>query len=209
MEHTVCDDVTVYVLTGGKSERMGMDKALLRLPSGETMMEHAIAVGASVAREVCIVGPRERYAAYAWAGRIVEDRFPGQGPLAGIHAALKESQTEWNVMMAVDMPLVTTSLLGWMIARAKECGATVTVAETGGRTQTLLGVYRREFAEVAEQALKERRNKIEPLYQQVTTRIVGEAELREAAFGVELFGNCNTMEEMNRLFAVARSQGSE
>src|SRR4051794_41764780 len=93
VEKPVCDDVTVFVLTGGKSERMGSDKALLRLPSGETLLERALAVGASGARETRIAGSRGKYAGFAWAGEIVEDLYPGQGPLAGIQAAVGASGT--------------------------------------------------------------------------------------------------------------------
>jgi molybdenum cofactor guanylyltransferase len=200
VEKPVCDDVTVFVLTGGKSERMGSDKALLRLASGETLLERALAVGASVARETRIVGSREKYATYAWAGEIVEDLYPGQGPLAGIHAALRVSTTEWNVVMAVDMPLVSGELLAWVIAKAKDSGAVVTVPRvTGGRYETLCGVYRKEFGAVAETALREARNKIDPLYGQVKMRVLEPDEMAAAGFGPELFENCNTKEDLQRV----------
>jgi molybdopterin-guanine dinucleotide biosynthesis protein A len=203
VEKPVCDDVTVFVLTGGKSERMGSDKALLRLPSGETLMERALAVGASVARETRIVGAREKYAAYAWAGEIVEDLYPGQGPLAGIQVALKTSATEWNVVMAVDMPLVSGKLLAWLVERAKESGAVVTVPRAkAGRYETLCAVYRKEFCAVAEAALREARNKIDPLYALVNVRVLEPEEMAAAGFGAELFENCNTKEDLQRVLGV-------
>jgi molybdopterin-guanine dinucleotide biosynthesis protein A len=203
VEKPVCDDVTVFVLTGGKSERMGSDKALLTLPSGEALLERALAVGASVARETRIVGSREKYAAYAWAGEIVEDLYPGQGPLAGIQAALKSSATEWNVVMAVDMPLVSGELLGWLIAQAKQSAAVVTVPRAkGGRYETLCGVYRKEFGGVAEAALREARNKIDPLYAQVKMRVLEPDEMAAAGFGPGLFENCNTREDLQRVLGL-------
>jgi molybdopterin-guanine dinucleotide biosynthesis protein A len=202
MEHPVCEDVTAFVLTGGRSERMGSDKALLTLPDGETLLEHAMALGASVAREVCLVGPRERYASYAWAGKIVEDVYPGRGPLAGIHAALRASSTEWNLIVAVDTPLLTSALLRWLIDRAKESsGAVVTLPRVNGQWQPLCAVYRREFGALAQSALEEGRYKIDLLYRAVQTRVLEEDELRAAGFGAELFGNLNTMEEMKNLLA--------
>ena len=198
--------MTVFVLTGGKSERMGSDKALLRLPTGETLLERALGVGASVARETRIVGSREKYAAYAWAGEIVEDMYPGQGPLAGIQAALKSSATEWNVVMAVDMPLVSGELLGWLIEQAKKSSAVVTVPRAkGGRYETLCAVYRREFAVVAEAALREARNKIDPLYAQVKTRVLEPDEMKTAGFGPEHFENCNTKEELQKVLGAGAS----
>lgn len=194
--------MTVFVLTGGRSERMGTDKALLQLPTGETMLEHAMALGASVAREVCVVGPLERYASYAWAGKIVEDVFPGRGPLGGIHAALSNTRTDWNLIFAVDMPLLTAALLRWLVDRAKEYEAVVTIPHAGGRLQTLCGVYRREFGAEAQKGLEAGLNKIDSIYTRVSTRVIEEDELRAVAFGPELFANCNNMDEMRKLLGI-------
>src|SRR5689334_16554621 len=113
--HSAAPDVTAFVLTGGKSTRMGEDKAGLRLPSGMTLLEHALATCGAVAGQVGIVGPRTRYASYAWAGEIVEDIFPDRGPLGGIHAALSVTQTDWNIMLAVDVPGASAMLLRWLL----------------------------------------------------------------------------------------------
>lgn len=181
---------------------MGTDKALLQLPTGETMLEHAMALGASVAREVCVVGPLERYASYAWAGKIVEDVFPGRGPLGGIHAALSNTRADWNLIFAVDMPLLTAALLRWLVDRAKEYEAVVTIPHAGGRLQTLCGVYRREFGAEAQKELEAGLNKIDSIYTRVSTRVIEEDELRAAAFGPELFANCNNMDEMRKLLGI-------
>lgn len=201
MDGSGSEAVTAFVLTGGKSERMGSDKALLQLPDGQTMLEHALALGASVAGETRIVGPRGRYAQFAWAGSLIEDVFAGKGPLGGIHAALSSSTTEWNLVLAVDAPLITRELLQWLVRRAQASNTTVTVPRIGGRLQTLCAVYRKNFGEVAQRALEQDRNRIETLYGEVTTEVVDEAELRGEGFGPELFANCNTAEDLKQLFA--------
>src|SRR5512146_799952 len=108
--HRAQSDVTAFILAGGRSERMGQDKATMRLASGRTLLENALAVTGTIAGQVGIVGPRQKYAAHAWVGEIVEDAFPDRGPLAGIHAALAKTTTEWNVILAVDLPGVTAAL---------------------------------------------------------------------------------------------------
>lgn len=198
--HPVAKDVTAFILTGGKSERMGRDKAAIETPQGGTLLERAIATAATVAGQVAIVGPRERYAGYAWAGEIVEDMYAGRGPLAGIHAALTSSQTEWNIVLAVDLPFVTPELLSWMLRQARASNAQVTVAQDGGRLHPLCAVYRKDFSAVANGALEAGRNKIDAAFVTADTRIVTEQELRQAGFETRLFANVNTPEELAQAF---------
>ena len=85
---------------------------------------------------------------------MVEDVFRECGPLGGIHAALRASAAELNLMLAVDVPFVSAGLVEFLIARARGSAALVTVARAGGRWQPLCAVYRREFADAAEKALQ-------------------------------------------------------
>ena len=199
--HPVQPDVSAFVLTGGKSERMGNDKALLRLPSGTTLLEHALAVASAVAGEVGIVGPKQRYGTYAWAGEIVEDIFPDRGPLGGIHAALSASQTDWNVMLAVDLPQVTSDLLLWMLKMARAAGKEVTVASVAGGLHPLCGVYRKSFKARAEEGLQAGRNKVAANFDPASLRVISEEEVRAAGFSPEMFTNVNTPEEFQKLTA--------
>ena len=64
----------------------------------------ALDLARSVTFDVRIVGSQEKFAPFA---PVVEDIFPDCGPLGGIHAALRASSTELNMMLAVDMPFVS------------------------------------------------------------------------------------------------------
>jgi molybdopterin-guanine dinucleotide biosynthesis protein A len=197
--HPVQPDVTAFILTGGKSERMGQDKALLRLPSGTTLIEHALGVASAIAGQVGIVGPRERYAGYAWAGEFVQDIFPERGPLGGIHAALTTTTTEWNVILAVDLPRMTTDALRWMLSIARQSGAEVTVPDTSGQLHPLCGIYRKNFKARAEDALKQGKNKVAACFDPKSLRVVSEEEVRAGGFEPGIFINVNTAEEFQKL----------
>jgi molybdopterin-guanine dinucleotide biosynthesis protein A len=197
-QHPALPDVTAFILTGGKSERMGRDKAFLRLPSASTLLENALAVVSAVAGEVGIVGPKQRYGIYAWAGEIVEDVFPERGPLGGIHAALSVTQTEWNIFLAVDLPGVNADLLHWMLQQAREAGKQVTVALVSGGLHPLCGIYRRSFKERAEEALLQDHNKVDASFDPDSLRILTEEEVRAAGFTPEMFRNVNTPEEFQK-----------
>ena len=121
--------------------------------------------------------------------------YRDRGPLGGIHAALASSAAELNLILAVDVPFVSRDFLQYLLKRARESEAIVTVPRAARGLQPLCGVYRRSFVEVAEQALREGRNKIDELFRLVETRVVEEHELAEAGFSVEMFQNLNTPEE--------------
>lgn len=186
--------VRAFVLAGGKSSRMGSDKAFLRLGE-ETLLSRALKLAGAVASEVCIVGDAKKFAVF---GQVVEDVYRERGPLGGIHAALSGSTTELNLMLAVDLPFVTQELLQYLLSRALESGAMVTVPRTGSRFQPLCAVYRRGFAEVAEQSLLEGKNKIDSLFARVETCVIEENELLRAGFSEQMFRNLNTPEELEK-----------
>lgn len=193
-------DITAFILAGGKSTRMGADKAFVVL-EGLTLLERALELARCVTPDVRIVGDVVRFAAFA---PMVEDIFRDCGPLGGIHAALRSSPSELNLMLAVDVPFVSAGFLQYLIGRARvSASATVTVANAGGRWQPLCAVYRRGFAEAADQALRAGRNKIDELFEMVRTESIDEEELKSAGFSPEMFRNLNTPQELAEASATA------
>jgi molybdopterin-guanine dinucleotide biosynthesis protein A len=100
------------------------------------------------------------------------------------------------VVLAVDLPFVSSALLHFLVARARDGGAVVTVPRAGKGWQPLCAVYRRAFANAAETALREGRYKIDALFDQALTRPVKEVDLRTAGFSSQAFRNLNTPEEL-------------
>jgi molybdopterin-guanine dinucleotide biosynthesis protein A len=188
------DDVTAFVIAGGKSIRMGKDKAFLEF-KGRILLARALELAAVVTEDVRIVGDPRKFAAF---GRVIEDIYRERGPLGGIHAALKSSSTELNLMLAVDLPLVEQNFLKYLVSAARETKTVVTIPRTSDGMQPLCAVYRREFAEVAEQALGQGKNKIDALFTEAETRVVGPEELSQAGFSSQMFRNLNTREEFEK-----------
>ena len=187
------DGLNGFVLAGGQSSRMGADKAMLEL-WGRTLLKQALETVSKVASQVWILGSREKFGKF---GHVIEDEFPAHGPLGGIHAALRASERDLNLILAVDMPFVEARFLGYLAEEAIRAAAMITIPRTAGGWQPLCAVYRREFAEVAEFALRAGNNKIDPLFGQVPLRVVEEVELKERDFAVEMFRNLNTPEDLS------------
>jgi molybdenum cofactor guanylyltransferase len=188
----MADDLSAFVLAGGKSTRMGRDKATLPL-AGRTLLETALAAARSVTQKVFILGSPELYGAY---GEAIADIFPGCGPLGGIHAALQHSPTDLNLILAVDTPFLSHQLLNYLVERARESQATITAPEINSYPQPLCAVYTQAFLPIAEQALRAGNYKIVPLFPSGRTLVIPESELARFAFTAEMFENLNTPEEL-------------
>jgi len=189
---TIQPGSTGFILAGGKSSRMGADKAFLEL-GGKTLLERARGLVADVCGKVAIVGDRARFGPDA-----IEDIFPDSGPLGGIHAALTATRSDLNLVLAVDTPFLEPKFLRWMLHRAATTHAIVTVPRLAAGYQPLCAVYRRSFKGFAEEALKNGKFKIDPLYAKVRTCPVADAELNQLAFDSRMFDNLNTRAEFER-----------
>jgi len=187
-------DFSGFVLAGGRSSRMGSDKAFLEF-NGRTLLARALDLLQRLTPEVYIVGPAAKFAA---CGPVIEDIYTGRGPLAAIHAALSSSPTELNLMLAVDLPFVTASLLRFIVECAQAADAMVTVPRIAGGYQPLCAVYRRDFGSLAQAALESGHNKIDALFSAAKTRVLEESELRRFAFEAGMFENLNTPEDLRR-----------
>lgn len=130
-----------FVLAGGRSTRMGTDKALLRY-SGRPLIEHAIDLLKAAGVAPHIVGVRPDLAAFA---PVIEDLHPGCGPLGGIEAGLAASNSEANLFLPVDLPLLPPVFFRHLLQRASITGACATIPTLRGRPEPLCAVYRREL----------------------------------------------------------------
>jgi molybdopterin-guanine dinucleotide biosynthesis protein A len=193
MENASAGDVTAFILAGGKSTRMGVDKAFVDY-EGRTLLARALDLARSVTPDARIVGSQEKFAPFA---PVVEDVFRDCGPLGGIHAALRASLAELNLMLAVDTPFVSGAFLQYLITQARGAPeAAVVVPRVDGGWQPLCAIYRREFAGAAENALRAGRNRIDLLFDLVKSKVLEEKELEGAGFPHAIFRNLNTLEEL-------------
>ncbi len=197
-------DLTAFILAGGHSRRMGRDKAFLQL-AGRSLLDRAVEVAGAICPTVRIVAPQQKFLTVA---RTIEDVFPDCGPLGGIHAALTSTSTELNLFLAVDLPFVEKNFLAFLITQASQVSALVTVPQAGKGFQPLCAVYRRDFREAAERALKKKKNKIDALFSEVETRIISEPEITRMGFSVKMFQNLNTPEEFAKAEELFEESGS-
>src|SRR5712692_5293052 len=141
--------VAGYVLAGGGSTRFGRDKALAEV-GGTPMLERMIELLQSVTKQVKIVAARSKYAAFG--AELVEDRWPGEGPLGGIITALEDAaksaaRREWNLIVSCDLPFLTADWLRFLDERAAKSNALALLPHSAGGPEPLCACYRTAAAE--------------------------------------------------------------
>ena len=103
--------ISGFVLAGGRSSRMGRDKALISL-AGKPLIEHAVLKLRRICVDVRILSNDAALAAFA---PVLPDIHPNCGPIGGIEAALTCTAHDWNMFLPVDMPLLPAALLNLWI----------------------------------------------------------------------------------------------
>ena len=193
------NDATAFVLAGGQSSRMGSDKALLPW-AGETLLVRALTIARDTCGQVMICGSRSRYGKF---GKVIEDTEPGRGPLSGIQSALHATQTELNLILSVDLPLMQAAFLRWLLEQAGVGEQSITAPEALGTLQPLCAVYNRQACDIVDTAIGEGDLKVTRLFRRVSARIIGEHEIRAAGFDPSIFTNVNTPQDYESLLTLS------
>lgn len=180
-------DITVQIMLGGLSTRMGRDKALVTL-GGKTLLERAVerwqGYGAGLQLSV---GPAERAVLVPDGIPAVADLYPERGPLGGLQAGLCACDTPLLLLVAVDSPFLgpeQADLLLDAIGEADACVYTL-----NGRPQPLFGLYKRGCRTAAESLILRGDNRMRALLDECRTVYV---PTEEAA----MFRNLNTPGEL-------------
>jgi molybdopterin-guanine dinucleotide biosynthesis protein A len=159
---------------------MGRDKARLPFRGGTLASAVANAVREAAGSAILVGNPE--------LGGI-PDLYPGEGPLGGILTALHHSSSEWNLIVACDLPEITPALLTRLLDAAEHSGCDVLLPRTpGGRDQPLCAVYRRSARETIEA-------RFQAGIRKVTTGLEGLAVDHLEVSEVLQFQNVNTPED--------------
>lgn len=133
-------EITGIILAGGKSQRMGTDKGLLLL-NGKPFITHIYeALKPIVGDSIIVVSSNADYDTFGYTR--IEDLIADKGPVGGLYTALKQSKTKCNLVLSVDVPLVSTELIKWLVDNHDD-SYLVTQVQAGEKVSPLVAVYDR------------------------------------------------------------------
>ncbi len=199
--------MTGLVLVGGRSSRMGQDKALLPFGGRPLVQRVAMAV-ARACRPVWIVGgggaAGEGHPCRDLGFPLIRDRFKGRGPAAGLHAGLLASETLWNFVCACDLPFMSPRVIE--VLKRYAVGTkydAVAATAGGGRWEPLVACYSRLALGAVEPLLSRGNPSLSDVLGRVRVRTVSREELERVDPDGRAFLNLNTPEEYQRALALA------
>lgn len=181
---------TAYILAGGKSKRLGRDKLYVSFGS-ETLLERTTRILRTCFKDVALVAPgRDKFLSRP--ERVVAD-YPGAcGPLAGVIAALMDTQDDCCFITAVDLPDLSESLLRQM-TQAYAGEQYLGVREYGG-IQPLCGVFHRSSLSVLIDCAHKRDYRMRD--------VIGALECRTIPLKEEIWRNINRPSDLRMIEAI-------
>jgi molybdopterin-guanine dinucleotide biosynthesis protein A len=184
------DDVTGVVLVGGKSFRMGRDKALLPL-DGMLLIDKVLDTLRGSLQRIFLVGDHpERFEGYGL--KIYPDIFPGSS-LGGLYTALSIAETPYVFASACDLPFASPSILRLILSLGEGFDAVVPL--NGNYSEPLFALYHKNCLEPMKKLLDERNYRIYDFYPQVRIRYVTTEEIASVGGTDRAFLNVNTIKE--------------
>jgi molybdopterin-guanine dinucleotide biosynthesis protein A len=189
--------LTIAVLAGGKSQRMGQDKSIMTF-QGEVLIRRVLNRLAGLANEVMVIAPRNHE--YLSLGVMVEpDILPGCGPLGGLYTALIRSSNQEVALIACDMPFVNPGLLLHQLDILLSDNVDVVVPSSEKGLEPLHAIYRKDTSLPAvKKALDSGERRLVSWFPNVKVRILTQIETNSFDPWGLMFLNINTPEEFTQ-----------
>ena len=199
--------ISGIILAGGKSRRLGMDKAFLRF-RGQALIQHALGVMRALSDDVMVVANDQESYQHLGA-RLVGDVYPNGASLGGIYAGLLAARHPQGLVVGCDMPFLSLALLRYMISLAK--AHDVVMPRYGTYLEPLHAIYHVNCLPKMRELIEAGQLRISEVFCNLPTRFVTEGEI--ALFDPDKlsFFNINTPEDLERAETLAsfQDQGRE
>ena len=142
--------LTGIILAGGESTRMGQEKALIRFEGGR-LIQRSLSILDHFCDSILISSNNKALEVFGY--EVIEDDHHQIGPIAGLFAALKASQSEHHLVIPCDAPFVNTQLYERILRYAADFEVVIAGTEDG-YTEPLIGYYHRSTLENLEKQIQ-------------------------------------------------------
>lgn len=182
--------ITAIILAGGKSIRMGTDKALLEMEQ-TTLLEKVIRLCETFTTQILISSDNPEHEKFGY--KIIHDEIKNCGPLGGIYTCLKHSETDWNFVISVDSPFVEQDFVSFFISEIADFDAIVPIHKNG--KEPLIALFQKGCVKTIHENIMSGDNKMHNLLEKINTKFVDSQKW--VAKYPTLFRNLNRPEDLS------------
>ena len=197
-------DTSCIILAGGKSIRLGHDKVLEKV-GDSSLLEQVISRIDSLSNEIIIVTAEKRDFPQLKGQtkiKIVSDIYPGKGSLGGIYTGLVASETQYNIVVAADMPFLNQPLLRYMLEVSD--GFDFVLPRINTFFEPLHAVYSRYCIDPIDSLIRKGRKVIIELFNYVKVKYIEAEEIDKFDPQHLSFFNINTKDDLERAKKLTR-----
>ena len=180
--------MTAIILAGGKSSRMGFDKAFIEIEGVPLIKRQLRLLGRVFKRVIIVTNSPRKYRLRTV--KVIQDIIPGQGPLGGIYAGLIASSSFYNFVAACDMPFLNEALIRHMIKERDSFDVVVPRLKKG--YESLFAIYSKNCIMPIHKTIASKNLRIRDFFKKVKVKEIKEAEVRRFGKPDILFMNINT-----------------
>ena len=183
-------EVTGIILAGGESRRMGREKGLV-VYAGKPLIHYPIHVLEGLCSQILISSNSK---AYGYTGhRLIPDEVKEIGPVGGIHACLKASNTSDNIVLSCDMPFISSDYLRFLLDQRKDSLAAVPWFGND-KYEPVSAYYHKDFGDVLANHISTGNYKLPDIFKKIQIKKL--AVENQGFYHKKLFYNINSLEDL-------------
>ena len=181
---------SAVILSGGKNTRMNYKtKAFLEF-RGNTFIERTLDAISDYEQKIISCNDVEKYKEFEDMALLVLDKFKEIGPIGGIYSSLKESEFQYSLVIASDMPFLNKEVLNYLGNYEFNNDALIPIVD--GKIQPLCGIYKKDILSVIEKMINKKDYRLKNLLFSIDTKYINISDK-------DNFSNINTVEEYEKL----------
>jgi len=191
--------ITIIILAGGKSSRIGLNKdkgkmKLLGVNLIDKVVSNILSTGLFLEKDILLIGPKKRFPNYK---RVIEDIYPQKGPIGGIFTGLYNSKTFYNLVIGYDMPFIEPKLIRYMVEYIDNYDAVIPT-HSQGLFEPLCAIYSKNCLEIMENNIKNEKLSVRCIFPFLNIRLITEGEIKKFDPNLQSFFNINFKSDFSR-----------
>lgn len=187
---------TGIILSGGKSLRMGKNKAFIEI-EGLPMIERILNLFKKIFNEILVITNDKNQFVHLDNVKIFNDLIPYKGALGGLYTGLFYSSHEYSFCVGCDMPFLNESLIKFLIKKIN--GEDIIVPKTEKGLEPLHAIYSKRCLSIIKSMIDSGKSRIIDIYPLLKIKIIEEREFIDLDPEKKSFLNINTPEELEQI----------